>query len=298
MDAFHYSNYKLDFRILGQRTRQLCVLVTKSRIRDIEFIIQVANENQRMRNQKPEIYKPSSAAESRPVSYTQSWTFRYEIRASSPRSVLVVYKHYASLLPFYNKIRYRRKRFLLVEEWIVPNLLSRGACVCAGCEELVVFRDRDYDVDVWVRHRDGCSGIEKRMMAAVAKDLSVPRCGGERGPGELEGTLLRAVRDFEDDEELDSSGGGSSDEGADDEDDEEGESEDEDDGDEDDDDDDEEDEEDEDDEDEDEDEDEDSRSSELSRCEGAFVVAPKKGTYMCLRKPYETWHGIVTKTEV
>ncbi|KAK0491436.1 hypothetical protein IW261DRAFT_88777 [Armillaria novae-zelandiae] len=221
MDVFHYSSYKLDFDILGQRTRQLCVLVTKSRIRDIEFIIQVAKENQRMQYQ-PEIYKPSSAAESRPVSYTQSWTFRYEIRASSSRPVLVVYKDYASLLPCYNKIRYRRKRFLLAEEWIVPRLLSRGACVCAGCEELVVFRGRDYDVDVWVRHRDGCSGIEKCMMAAVAKDMSVPRCVGERGPGELERSSLRAVRDFEDDEELDSFGGGSSDEGADDEDDDKG----------------------------------------------------------------------------
>ncbi|SJL02445.1 uncharacterized protein ARMOST_05772 [Armillaria ostoyae] len=142
------------------------------------------------------------------------------MRASSPRSVLVVYKDYASFLPCYNRIRYRRKRFLLEEEWIVPNLLSRGACVCAGCEELVVFHDRDYDVDAWVRYRDGCSGIEKCMMAAVAKDLSVPQCDGERGPGEVKGTSLRAVRDFEDDEELDSFGGGSSDEGADDEDDE------------------------------------------------------------------------------
>ncbi|KAK0190528.1 hypothetical protein F5146DRAFT_1194478 [Armillaria mellea] len=274
MDALPYSNYKLDFRILGRRTRQVCVLVTKSRIRDIEFIIEVANENRRMQDQQPEIYKPSSAAESRPVSYTQSWTFRYEIRASSPRSVLVVYKDYASFLPCYSRIRYHRKRFLLAEEWIVPNRLSRGACVCAGCEELVVFRDRDYDVDVWVRHRDGCSGIEKRMMAAVAKDLSVPRRVGERGPGELEGTSLRAVRDFEKDEELDSFGGGSSDEGADDEDDE---SEDEDDEDED-----EDDEEDEEDEDEDEDEDEESQDgcSEFPQCGGAFVVAVRTQSFL------------------
>lgn len=277
------------------------MLVTKSRIRDIEFILQVANENQRMQNQQPEIYKPSSAADSRPVSYSQSWTFRYEICASSPRSVLVVYKHYASLSPYYNKVRYRRKRFLRTEEWIVPNLLSRGACVCAGCEELVAFRNRDYDVDVWMRHRDGCSGIDKRMMAAVAKDLSIPRCGGEQGPGELKRSSLRAVRDFEDDEALNSSGGGSSDEDAD-EDDDERESEDEDDGDEDDNDDNEEDEEDEDD---DEDEDSQDGSSELSQREGAFVVAvrtqlflSKKGPYMCLRKPYGAWHGIVTKTEV
>ncbi|PBL02997.1 hypothetical protein ARMGADRAFT_280749 [Armillaria gallica] len=287
MDALHYSNYKLYFRTLGRHTRVLCLLVTKSRMRDIESIIQVANETRRMQDQQPEMYKPSSAA-SQPVSYSQSWTFRYEIRASSPRSVLVVYKDYASFLPCYNRIRYRRKRFLLDEEWIVPNLLSRGACVCAGCEELVAFRDRDYDVDAWVRHRDGCSGIEKCMMTAVAKDLSVPRCDGERGPGEVKGTSLRAVRDFEDDEELDSFGGGSSDEGADDEDDDEddeGDSSDEEDWDE--------------DEDEElggdnEDEDEDCRDgcSQFSRCEGAFVIAvrtrsflPKNGTHTCLRKP-------------
>ncbi|KAK0206951.1 hypothetical protein DFS33DRAFT_1318042 [Desarmillaria ectypa] len=186
-------------------------------MRDIDCIIQAANENRRMTDQQPEIYRPSSAT-SQPVSYSQSWTFRYEIRASSPRSVLVVYKDCASLLPCYNRIRYRRKRFLLDEEWIIPNLLSRGACVCAGCEELIVFRDRDYDVDVWVRHRDRCSGIEKCMMAAVAKDVNIPRSPGERGPGEIKGTSLKAVRDFDDDEEWDSFGGGSSDEGADDED--------------------------------------------------------------------------------
>ncbi|KAK0461704.1 uncharacterized protein EV420DRAFT_124392 [Desarmillaria tabescens] len=294
MNALDFSGYKLDFRPLGQRTHLLCVLVTKSRMRDIEFIIDAANEKRRIPDQQPEVYRPSLAT-SQPVSYSQSWTFRYEIRASSPRAVLVVYKDCASLLPCHNRIRYRRKRFLLDEEWIVPNLLSRGACVCAGCDDLVAFRERDYDVDAWVRHRDRCSGIEKRMMAAVVKDLNVPRSPGERGPGEIKGTSLRAVRDFEDDEQWEPFGGGSSDEGADDENDENEheheEYEDE------------EDEEDEDEEDEDEDEDEgdegehdeEDDNDEDQDCrdgcpgadssrEGPFVVL-KAGTYPRLRKP-------------
>ncbi|KAK0199394.1 hypothetical protein DFS33DRAFT_1401189 [Desarmillaria ectypa] len=66
-----------------------------------------------------------------------------------------------------------RKLFLAKEEWFCQlNLLPRSAR-CSGCLQVLDF-GADYDVEVWITHRDSCSGIEKRMMIAVAKTLEFP----------------------------------------------------------------------------------------------------------------------------